>query len=129
MARESFDSAGATARVASLIERQIASLAQRELAELIRALCVPLRWERRFWNYGEPEQVFFCCVFAEHQASGVSFVYCENGFGPDYPWGMLSAAADDRSMGLDGQWYASIEDVFRGSGVWRGVDPPGYEVD
>jgi hypothetical protein len=32
------------------------------------------------------------------------------------------------SMGMDGSWFAFLEDAFRESAAWDGKNPPGYEV-
>ena len=44
------------------------------------------------------------------------------------PWGLLFMSGEYMSMGMDSQWYVSLEDAFRESSAWEGENPPGYEV-
>jgi hypothetical protein len=118
------DSAG----VEKKIEAEIARIAQPELVDCIRGYIVPLRRELREWDYGSPGLSYPCWIFAEHPESNTAFAYCEQGFGPSDPWGLLSIRGDFLSIGMDSGWFATLESAFRDSMAWNGVDPPGYEV-
>jgi hypothetical protein len=53
-------------------------------------------------------------------------VYCEEGFGPQFPWGVLfndpsgQAASEDLTLGMDAQWNWYLEEAFVRSGLWPG---------
>jgi hypothetical protein len=110
------------------VENEIAEITQPELIELIRTLRVPARCEMREWDYGIDGQVWPCWIFAEHPPSNTAFAYCENGFGPRDPWGLLFISGEIMSMGMDSSWFSSIEDLFRDSMAWEGENPVDYEA-
>ena len=110
------------------IESAIAKIVQSELVELIRNLRVSVRCEPREWDYGIDQQTWPCWIFAEYPESNTAFAYCEQGFGPRNPWGLLAISGEFMSMGMDCGWFSSIEDLFRDSMAWSGENPAGYEV-
>jgi hypothetical protein len=114
--------------IEGLIQAEITRISQPELRSRINSLLVPVRCELREWDYGEPGQTHPCWIVAEHSESNTAFAYCEFGFGPRYPWGLLSAHGQHMSMGMDSGWFTSLEEAFRGSFAWEGENPPGYEV-
>jgi hypothetical protein len=59
--------------------------------------------------------------------SDTAIVYCSSGFGPRSPWGLLFLTRYP-NMGMDSQWFVSLEDAVRESMAWEGQNPPGYEV-
>jgi hypothetical protein len=36
--------------------------------------------------------------------------------------------SEPRSMGMDSQWFVSLEDALRANPAWDGENRPGYEV-
>ena len=113
--------------VTELIEQQLARISQVELVECIRPLLVTPRLEHRAWDYGQPDQTFPCWIALEHKPSQTAVAYCEEGFGPTHPWGLLFI--DSRaSMGMDSQWFVSLEEAVRDSSAWSGPNPVGYEA-
>jgi|SRR5882672_7303057 len=114
--------------VDALVEREVGRIAQADLASLIGSLRVPTRCELRPWDYGEPEEAYPCWIVLEHPASNTAIAYCEEGFGPRDPWGLLFIKGPHSSIGMDSGWFASLEDAVRGSMAWEGENPPGYEV-
>jgi len=114
--------------VTELVNREVAKIVQPELLDVIRKFRVEPRCEQRAWDYGEKEQSFPCWVVVEHKASNTCICYCENGFGPTYPWGLLFILGAHLSIGMDSGWFRTLEDVVRESAAWEGENPPGYEV-
>ena len=112
--------------VAAIVEAEIARITQPELVSRIRELLVPVRREQRGWDYGRPNEKYPCWIFAEHSESNTAFAYTQHGFGPRSPWGLLFIAGPHLSMGMDSGWFVSVEDLFRDSMAWDGVNPPGY---
>lgn len=115
--------------MAALLEQQFAAITQRDLIEALRPLLVTPRCEHRDWDYGTEGQTYPCWIVAEHPDSGTALAYCEEGFGPSYPWGLLFLSGEYMSMGMDSQWFVSLEQCFRGSRAWEGENPPGYAAN
>jgi hypothetical protein len=76
------------------------------------------------WEYGAVGATRLCCVVARLDDGDRALVYCEDGFGPQEPWGAVSLA--EASMGGDEQWYSSLYDAAIGAGLCQ--PPLGYEV-
>jgi hypothetical protein len=114
--------------ISKLVATEISRISQADLARRIRELLVAIRCEPREWDYGEPDQTYPCWIVAEHPESNTAFAYCEYGFGPRIPWGLLSIEGQHMSLGMDSGWFISLEEAFRDSFAWEGTNPPGYEV-
>ncbi len=114
--------------VQKTVEAEIASIDQPELIACIRHHLVPPRCDQREWDYGIRGVTYPCWIFAEHPASNTAIAYCEQGFGPNSPWGLLFIRGAHMSIGMDSGWFARLEEAFRESMAWDGVDPPDYEV-
>jgi hypothetical protein len=72
---------------------------------LVQPYCV-----MREWDYGP--QTYPCWIVLEHDASGTGIAYCQDGFGPRRPWGLLWLRGDRTSMGPDSSWYDSLANAF-----------------
>jgi len=115
-------------RLDAIVKSELERISQAELVSTIRSLLVPPRCELRPWDYGTPGMAYPCWVVLEHIPSNTAIAYSEHGFGPSSPWGMLFIHGPHMSMGMDSQWYVSLEDAVRESRAWEGTNPPGYEV-
>lgn len=115
------------AAIEDLVLREIARIKQPELVALAQSLRVPPRVEERPWDYGQDGQTYPCWIAFAHQPSNTAVAYCAEGFGPTYPWGLLFLS-EPSSMGMDSQWFASVEDALRNCPAWDGENPPDYEV-
>lgn len=104
--------------VSKIIETELGKIKNPQSAELIRKLLVPLRCEVRQWEYDAEGSKYPCWIFAEHQESDTVFAYCEHGFGPDCPWGLLGVSRAYPNMGMDSNWFDSLEDLVRDSQAW-----------
>ena len=101
-----------------LVEAELTRISNPSTVALIRSLLVPPRCEQRPWDYGEPNETRPCWIVAEHPASNAAFAFCEQGFGPKCPWGLLWRSGDWLSMGMDSSWFTSLEDCVRDSIAW-----------
>lgn len=110
------------------IEHEISLISQPELVDCIRRHLIQPRCEEREWDYGAPGRTYPSWIFAEDPASNTAFAFCEEGFGPAEPWGLLSLRGAHVSMGRDDAWFSQLEDAFRASMAWDGINPPRYEV-
>jgi hypothetical protein len=113
-----------------LIERELAVVADPRVLTAIRALLVepkPVMWG---WDYGEPDQQFECwTVLDDARGSETAIVYCEEGFGPSMPWGLVWTGTDEKgapaSMGMDSGWFSTLTEAFLDSAaatrlpIWR----------
>ncbi|MCA9216625.1 MAG: hypothetical protein KDB27_26325 [Planctomycetales bacterium] len=107
---------------------EVANITDEAVLSAIKPLIVPPRCEMRGWDYGEPEQEFPCWIFLDHVPSNTCIAYCEHGFGPSDPWGLLAIAGEYLRMGMDCGWFSNLEDAFRESMAWDRDNPPDYEV-
>jgi hypothetical protein len=110
------------------VERELSAIHDRPLLDLVRKLLVVPYAVERDWDYGAPGQKYVCWTVLEHPPSGTGIAYCEQGFGPEFPWGLVFLSEPDTSMGMDCSWFASLEDAVRESQAWDGENPPAYEV-
>jgi hypothetical protein len=117
-----------TAQIGELVEGEVRSIAQPDLAALARSLLVPPKRERRQWDYGAEGEGFECWVILEDPPSNTGIAYCIQGFGPSDPWGLVFLTGQHLSMGADDAWFASLEDAMRNWGAWQGANPPDFEV-
>ncbi|MEI8022056.1 MAG: hypothetical protein WCH39_27855 [Schlesneria sp.] len=110
------------------LDAEISRIADEAVLGAMKPLLVVPRCEMREWDYGEPGQEFPCWIVLDHIPTNTCISYCEYGFGPSSPWGLLFIEGRYLSMGMDSGWYSNLEDAFRGSMAWDGDNPPGYEV-
>jgi len=95
------------------------------LVDRIRELLVVPYAIERLWDYSEPDQRFLCWTVLEHVPSNEGIAFCSEGFG--CPWGVVSLSGPDMSMGMDAQWFRSLEGAMRECMAWDGPNPAGYE--
>ncbi len=110
------------------LELELEAITDVTVLERLNLLLVKPRCEYREWDYGEEGLEYPCWIVADHGPSNTCIAYCEHGFGPSFPWGLLFIAGDHLSMGMDCGWYSNLEDAFRESMAWDGDNPVGYEV-
>ena len=107
-----------------LLEAQVRLIDQPDLTTFVRSRLVTPQIEHRIWDYGEPWQTFPCWLCLADQPTNTGITYCEQGFGPAYPWGLVFLSRRHSSIGMDSQWYVSLEDAVRESQFWEGKNPP-----
>ena len=108
-----------------LIDDQLRSVSDRRVVDHVRSLLIdPVRRLRR-WDYGEPNTHFDCWdVLEESERTGIAF--CEHGFGPECPWGLVTLRGneDELSIGMDCEWFPRFLDAYFESAasshpIWR----------
>ena len=112
----------------SLLAAQIEHIEQPELRHCVEEHLVPPRLEERAWDYGQEGQTFPCWICLEDRQSNTAIAFCEQGFGPTYPWGLLFIDGEHTSMGMDSGWFVNLEEAVRESMFWDGENSAGYEV-
>ena len=103
------------AGVAALIDSELSVLTDDKAKQAILRGLVDLSPITLDWDYGNSGQQFEGWVVFDHEAeSDTLIVYCEHGFGPASPWGLVFATPHQgrRSMGMDSGWFRSFMDAF-----------------
>lgn len=99
-------------KVQQRVDEQVARIADPKVVESLKKFLVAPRCEMRDWDYGEPGEQFPCWIVFEHATSNACIAYCEQGFGPVMPWGILLLRGNNRSMGMDCNWSETLEEAF-----------------
>lgn len=113
----------------TLIENELAGVSDARVVQYIRGMLVEPHIVLRNWDYGEPGQQYPCWTVLRDTQSGGGIAYCEYGFGPRCPWGLMWGLGHEernRSMGMDSVWYPTFLDAFFESVA--GVDLPIWKV-
>jgi hypothetical protein len=111
----------------SRVERELECIRDARVLRHIRELLVEPEVVFRAWDYGEPGEKFPCWAVLKHTRSETGIAYCEYGFGPRNPWGLVSLEASENrgSMGMDSEWFTCFLDAYFDSviatelPVWR----------
>lgn len=108
-----------------MIRGELEALSDRRISEHIRRLLVEPRLEMRAWDYGAAGLMYPCWIVLEHRASNTGIAFCDQGFGPGQPWGLLFLTGEHQSMGMDSGWFSLFLDAYFGSqapaelAIWR----------
>jgi hypothetical protein len=114
------------AAIKAAIQDELSSLRDPRVRAHIERLLVEPKPILRAWDYGQPGEKFLCWTVLEHPFTGTAVAYCEQGFGPQCPWGLVFLNGDERrlSIGMDSGWFpkflqavseAPLEDLP----IWR----------
>ncbi len=115
-------------QVSSLVQRELAQLSDPALLTRIKELLVSPYPVERAWDYGRFGEKFVCWTVLEHRPSNTAIAYCEQGFGPSDPWGLVFISGEHVGIGMDSGWFATLESAMRDSMAWDDLNPDGYEV-
>jgi hypothetical protein len=99
----------------TLIARELGHLSDERVKEHIRHLLVEPEAVMRDWDYGNPGEQYLCWTVLNDSDSNTGIVYCESGFGPRNPWGLVWLGSEDAkhmSMGMDSGWFPTFLDAF-----------------
>lgn len=121
-----------------MINRELEHLSDPRVLAHIRSLLVEPKPILRNWDYGPPGQQYPCWAVLDDDPanSDTGIAYCEYGFGPDQPWGLVWLGGDHMSMGMDSGWYPTFLDAYFESfaptvlPIWRVIknDPQGNPI-
>lgn len=115
-------------QVRRLVSEQVALISQPDLRAFYEVHAVAPSVEMRDWDYGESGQKYPCWLVWRNEEANTGIAYCELGFGPGDPWGLLFLRGEYMSMGMDSGWFMRLEDALRNSPGWEGQDPHGFEI-
>ena len=118
-----------------LIEGELGHLLDSRVLGQIRGLLIEPRMVLRDWDYGPPGQQYPCWIVFEDDREGTGICYCESGFGPRCPWGLMWLPGND-AMGMDCSWFTTFLDAYFDSfsaanlPIWRVIktDTSGVRV-
>jgi len=99
------------ATIQHLVDEQLASIADAEMREALLRFLIAPECQHRNWDYGHNGERYPCWLVARLPATDTAIAYCEHGFGPDFPWGIVALSGE--WMGPDGAWHVSLERAFR----------------
>jgi hypothetical protein len=110
------------------VKAEIERINDKRLIARISELLVEPYTVVRAWDYGKPGEAYECWTVLEHRESNTGIAFCEQGFGSACPWGLIFLSGPDMGIGMDCNWYSSLEDAMRESQAWDVPNPPAYEV-
>jgi hypothetical protein len=110
-----------------MVERELALLTDSRVTEFVKSLLVEPTITVRGWDYGCESESYPCWSVLNHPASNTGIAYCEHGFGPRSPWGLVFLECDNAriSIGMDSAWFTTFLQAFFESGaattlpIWR----------
>jgi hypothetical protein len=108
--------------LSSLLKREIASIAADDRRDAVQAFLVEPFIRQLAWAY-HSNRTIECWIVA--QASDLQIFYADDGFA-SYHWGLASATR--KWAGDDASWFASLDEAFINSGLWKRPLPDDYEV-
>ncbi len=115
------------AEVAAAVDEDLANLHDSRVRAGITAFRVaPPTAIRLGWDYGKPGETFDgWLVFSDpEQRTGIA--YCDQGFGPTRPWGLINTGETCPSMGMDSGWFRRFLDAYLDS--FSAADLPIWKV-
>jgi hypothetical protein len=123
----------------ALVDHELMGLSDTRVVAHIRGLLVEPSIVLRDWDYGKPGEQFPCWAVLNDFGSNTGIAYCEYGFGPRCPWGLVWLGSDDHralSIGMDSGWFSTFLDAYFDSfaatdlPIWQvfRVDPAGTRV-
>jgi len=97
-----------------MIESELARLSDSRVISFVKSLLVEPEITLRRWNYGREGEKYPCWSILRHPASNTGIAYCEHGFGPRSPWGLVFLEGDEAytSIGMDCSWYTTFLQAF-----------------
>jgi hypothetical protein len=114
--------------ISFLVRQQLDHITDPVLLNRIHKLLVTPYPVERGWDYDREGQRFTCWTVLEHPPSNTGIAYCEQGFGPSDPWGLVFLSGEHLNIGMDSGWFPTLESAMRESSAWDGQNPENYEV-
>lgn len=106
--------------VTAMVEKELTKIDDARVRDRIRRFLVRPYAVDGEWDYGKEGQTYVCWIFLEHPESETGIAYCEEGFGPAMPWGLIwTRSSLGYRIGMDSGWYESLFEAFRESRAWK----------
>ena len=101
------------AEVDQLVETELSRIDDLALLARTRDLRVAPTPVLRDWDYGAPDEAFVCWTVVQNEVVNRGVAYCEDGFGPHRPWGLVFLRGAYMSIGMDSGWFPTLEEAMR----------------
>ena len=99
-------------RLQQLLEAEMAAIRNVDLQARVKALLIEPVLMRCAWNYGIPDEIYPCWkVVGEPAVQRIGIAYCDQGFGPACPWGLIWLNETVPSMGQDSGWFSTFREA------------------
>jgi hypothetical protein len=99
--------------VATKLDEDLANLRDPRVIASIRAFRLALPTPIRLaWDYGKPGDMFDGWLVFHDQRQRTGILYCDHGFGPKNPWGLIATGESCPSMGMDSGWFDRFLDAY-----------------
>jgi hypothetical protein len=104
----------------AIIRRELTFFPSHEMKQAFLAVRIAPREVTQTWIYGK--EIHRCWIVASDSEDQI--VYCQTGFGPDFPWSCQFPG--ESRLGMDSQWCAYLYEAFAPSGMWKGAIPDDF---
>ena len=94
-----------------LIEGELIWVHDARVVSHIQAMLLEPYAIMRNWDYGPQGQQYLCWLVLKDTVTGAEVGYCEEGFGPKCPWGLVSSDGG-KSIGMDSGWFPTFMDAY-----------------
>jgi hypothetical protein len=103
-----------TQKLMAMVDGELAQISDRRVVTYIQALREELTVTMRHWDYGREDEQYPCWTVLRHPPSNTGIAYCEYGFGPRSPWGLVFLEGDEGrpSIGSDASWFTTFLRAF-----------------
>ena len=92
---------------------ELATLNDRRVIAQLRSFMVARVPQMRAWDYGAAGDAYPCWLVLAQKSQNTGIAYCESGFGPRMPWGLLFLEGTEHmSMGMDSGWFDRFLDAY-----------------
>jgi len=100
--------------VAALVRDDMRALHDARVVAHVTALLVtPPRQLLLGWAYGAAGEAFDGFLVLDHARSGTGIAYCQQGFGPAAPWGLIATNRESPpSMGRSDEWCPRFLEAY-----------------
>ena len=105
-------------RVSELVAGELRGFRDPAVLPRVQSLFIKPRPVERQWDYGAPDEWFACWVVLEHWESNTGIAYCDQGFGPENPWGLIYLEGPHMGTGMDSAWFPRLEIAIKESMAW-----------
>ena len=100
------------AKIQALLETELSALTDQRVISHVRSLLVEPTAVMRDWAYGRLGERYPCWAVLNHNDSNTGIAYCESGFGPKCPWGLVFLSGTQHMfIGMDSAWYERFLDA------------------
>jgi hypothetical protein len=99
----------------TLIAQELEHVSDTRVVNYIRRLFIEPKAVLRNWDYGKPGEQYPCWTVLRDDDSNTGICYCETGFGPRSPWGLVWLGSDSdkhMSIGMDCGWFGTFMDAY-----------------